>query len=218
MKDDRVILPPFLEEAFDESDRAESDRAGLDRAGLESVELARGDAEQWVAGMERGPSAGEAFVRTLGGELLRKVAEPPLRYAPFFERVSELLQVDQAAVESLLAPSGFKRAPLPGVRFKEVPGAQVPTGSAASIVRIAAGTRYPRHRHRYAETLLLLEGGYEDDTGQRYVAGDLHHMTPGSEHAFVVDPGGPCVAVAVADQRLQFVHPALRLLARIMGR
>lgn len=151
-------------------------------------------------------------------ELLSRVSSAPQKYAPFFGRVSQMLQLDEQEVEKLLSDDGFKRSPLAGISYKTCNSPALTKGLAGTVVRFQPKTRYPRHNHAHQERLLILEGGYTDDSGTHYGAGDLHVMDPGQEHDFVIDPDGPCVAVAVADEKLQFSSPFLRILARLIGR
>lgn len=152
--------------------------------------------------------------------LLAAVEQPPLRYAPFIERVSELWQVDEAKAARTLArvadERAWKRVPLPGVRVVDVEAAPG-SGTSVYLVRFAAGLRYPRHRHRGLERVLVLEGGYRDSLGVVYGPGDLHVMADGSEHGLYVHPDAPCIC-AVAESGFEFTSPWLRLLQRLVGR
>ena len=85
-------------------------------------------------------------------------------------------------------------------------------------VDFAPGASFPAHRHRGDERVLLLEGGYVDDSGTEYGPGDLHEMPKGSSHGFRVLPDEPCVAAAVYRGRLRFASWPLRLLAWILRR
>lgn len=161
---------------------------------------------------------GEVSFTPRAEELLRVVEKAPLKYAPFFDRAAEMLETSAAEIEKLLEPEGFRRSPLPGIRYKKAPARLSVPGSVGIVVHFSAGVTYPRHRHKNRERLLVLEGGYTDDSGKHYSAGDVHEMPPGSEHGFVVDADGPCVAVSVADEKLEFSSVILRLLARMIGR
>lgn len=59
---------------------------------------------------------------------------------------------------------------------------------ATSIVRYAPGSRFPRHRHPGGEEFLVLEGVFQDETGD-YPAGSYVRNPPGSSHAPGSEPG-----------------------------
>lgn len=149
--------------------------------------------------------------------LMALVEEAPLRHAPFFRRTAELFGTSEEEVERLLTDDGWRRAPLPGIQFKEAPGC-APEGMVNTLVRFAPKTKFPRHRHDHLETLLILEGGYTDDKGVHFGPGDRHEMHPGSEHAFVIDAEGPCIAASVGEESIQFSSLLMRLLAKLVGR
>lgn len=193
-------LPPFLREALSE-EANEAER----RAALEAVSLLESQ------------SVSEASLEEKRA-LLDTLARPPTRYAPFFGRVSELFEMREADVIELLGRTDWKRTPLPGIRYRPVETKLGRPNVAAALVRFSPGLRYPRHTHDQREQVLLLEGGYTDDRGQRYVAGDLHEMEAGSVHQFTVDRDGPCIAASVSDEKLRFTSPILRALAKLVGR
>jgi quercetin dioxygenase-like cupin family protein len=59
---------------------------------------------------------------------------------------------------------------------------------ATSIVRYAPGSRFPRHHHPGGEEFLVLEGVFQDETGD-YPAGSYVRNPPGSAHAPGSEPG-----------------------------
>src|SRR4051812_36765299 len=79
--------------------------------------------------------------RPAGGleRLLQAVSQPPLRYAPFFDRVATLWDVPKqdvtAAFERTRTLAGWKRTPLPGVRVIEVAGGPRTLGGSTFLVR-----------------------------------------------------------------------------------
>jgi quercetin dioxygenase-like cupin family protein len=153
--------------------------------------------------------------------LLKSVGEPPLRYAPFFDRVGQLWDLGEDQVSATFAklkdPSAFQRTPLPGVRVLNVAGGPRTAGAETFLVRFAPGTRFPRHRHPGPEKLLVLEGSYTDTAGTRVGPGDLHEMEPGSEHGFLVDKSEVCIGAAIQYGR-EFTGPFMRLIAALFDR
>jgi len=155
--------------------------------------------------------SGEGLTR-----LMHAVAEPPLRYAPFFERIGRLWDMPEPDVREVLERSrsngAWRRAPLPGLRLLRV-GERGSGRDDRYLAHFAQGMRFPSHRHRGHEAVLLLEGSYTDGAGTVFRSGDVHEMTEGSEHEFVVAPDEPCIA-AVRHHGLEFSSRWLRLMAR----
>jgi quercetin dioxygenase-like cupin family protein len=55
------------------------------------------------------------------------------------------------------------------------------TGGRSSVVRLAAGSRFPRHRHEGTEEVVVLSGTVRIG-GVELGAGDYLYTTPGEEH------------------------------------
>jgi putative transcriptional regulator len=153
--------------------------------------------------------------------LMRGVAEPPLRYAPFFERLCELWDLSEGAVRALLQRSrnekAWKRAPLRGLELIKVDTGPRIAGAEAYLARFAPGLTFPTHSHQGHEALLILEGSYTDDRGVVFRSGDLHVMHGGTSHAFTIARGEPCVAAAV-HHGIRFRALGLRLVVWLFGR
>jgi len=151
--------------------------------------------------------------------LLAAVETLPLRYAPFFDALATLWDMSEPEVVRTLReagnPSTWRRAALPGVRLVTVtPGPRL-RGAEVRLVRFRPGLRFPRHRHDGPESLLVLEGRYQDETGRTVGPGERHEMPAGSEHALRVEWGEPCV-VATVQFGMQFTGPVLRALSRLV--
>ena len=77
-----------------------------------------------------------------------------------------------------------------------------PTGRVVALIRMAPGHGYPRHRHRGAEEVLVVQGGYRDELGE-YRAGEVVFYPDGSAHSPVAldtPAGTACVLLAVAHE------------------
>ena len=135
--------------------------------------------------------------------LLQRVGELPLRYAPFYARLATLWDLSEDRVETLLTESGRTRwtQVWPGIRYLNVPSGAGLGEARARLLRFEPGVRFPTHRHRGEEHVLVLEGSYTDSAGQRVAAGDEQRMSEGSEHALVVSADAACVAAIV---RIEF--------------
>jgi quercetin dioxygenase-like cupin family protein len=155
------------------------------------------------------------------GRLMLAVAEPPLRYAPFYGRLGNLWDLPEERVVAVLERARdereWRRAPLPGLKLLRLTGGAGAASASCYLAHFAAGLSFPEHRHRGQESVLLLEGSYTDRGGQVYRSGDVHTMGEGSEHGFVVSPDEPCVA-AVRHHGIEFSSRFLRLLARLFER
>jgi quercetin dioxygenase-like cupin family protein len=151
--------------------------------------------------------------------LLAEVSDLPLRYAPFFGALSALwdLEEDEVRAELVRSKDGeeWHYTALPGIRLFDVRGGARTANAHVRLVRFAPGFRFPVHRHTGHERVFILEGSYTDSGGTVYRSGDLHEMTEGSEHGFVVDANEPCIA-AVVDEGREFRSAFLRILAKFV--
>lgn len=152
--------------------------------------------------------------------LLAEVEELPLRYAPFFDRLSELWDLPEPLVrERLVAakrPEAFSRTGLPGIHRLRVQGGPRRAGAGLELLRLAPGARFPEHRHLGEELVLVLEGSYTD-AGRIFGPGDEQPMAAGSSHGLAVLGSAPCVATVVSGG-FEFENPPLRLLQRLLQR
>ena len=147
----------------------------------------------------------------------RAVSELPLRYAPFFGRLAGLWQVSEEQVLRELTRARDPRAWTPtflrGVKTLEV---QASADARSRLLCFGAGVRFPKHRHRAAERVLVLEGSYVDSTGCEVRAGEEQLMPGGSEHQLQVLGERDCVA-AVSESGIEFTGPWLRWATKLFG-
>jgi putative transcriptional regulator len=152
--------------------------------------------------------------------LMLEVSLPPLRYAPFFDRLSELWDLPESEVRGLLErsrdKSAWSRAPLPGLELIQLEGGPRIHGTEAYLARFAPGLTFPMHSHHGREDVLILEGSYTDDSGTLYRAGDVHPMQAGAAHSFTITRDAPCVAAAV-HRGIRFRSLGMRVLAKLFG-
>jgi hypothetical protein len=152
--------------------------------------------------------------------LMLEVAEPPLRYAPFFDRLSKLWDLPTGDVRGLLERSRdkkyWRKAPLPGLELISIRGGPRIQGTEAYLARFAPGMTFPPHSHFGHEDVLILEGSYTDDDGKLFRSGDVHSMEAGGEHSFTIGPDEPCVAAAV-HRGIRFRSFGMRVLAKLFG-
>jgi predicted ChrR family anti-sigma factor len=162
-----------------------------------------------------------AGLGALRDRLLSETSRAPERYAPFTRTLSELYDLPRDDVRALLArsadPKAWRWSGLPGIeKLPVTPGASR-RGAQTYLVKFRAGVRFPEHHHDGLESVLLLSGAYTEDTGKRYVTGDIHLMEPGTAHAFTIDQDEDCVAATLLHGSLNFSSLPLRLLARLLG-
>jgi putative transcriptional regulator len=155
--------------------------------------------------------AGRGAARLAGA-----VAELPLRYAPFFARLSELWQLPEPKLVRELSRArdarAWSRSLLPGLRTFELALDQ--SEGRGRLLRFSPGARFPRHRHRGTEQLLVLEGAFADADGE-VRAGDGQTMPPDSEHELIILGDVPCVA-AVMERGIELTQGWLRLVNRFL--
>jgi quercetin dioxygenase-like cupin family protein len=152
--------------------------------------------------------------------LMIEVSQPPLRYAPFFDRLSELWDLSESDVRALLErskdKSAWSRAPLPGLELIKLTGGPRIQGTEAYLARFAPGLSFPMHSHHGHEDVLILEGSYTDDRGAVFRSGDVHTMAAGEAHSFTIARDEPCVAAAV-HRGIRFRSLGMRVLAKLFG-
>jgi len=157
----------------------------------------------------------------LRARLLAETSRAPERYAPFTGRLSELYDLPREEVRALLRlsadPRSWKFSGLPGIKKLAVTPGASRRNAQTYLVKFGAGVRFPEHEHDGLESVLILAGAYTEDSGARYVTGDLHLMEAGTRHAFTIDPDEDCVAATLLHGSLNFRSRPLRWLARVLG-
>jgi anti-sigma factor ChrR (cupin superfamily) len=147
-----------------------------------------------------GPTLPRFALDALRARLLDDVRRAPLRYAPFYDRLKDLFDLDEpallAVLERSLEPSAWEPY-MPGAHAFHLQAGPLVAGADAGLVRMKAGLVFPSHVHLGDETALVLEGSYRESTGRVYQAGDVHAMAAGSRHAYDVLPGSPLVFAVV---------------------
>jgi len=78
------------------------------------------------------------------------------------------------------------------------------SGHAAVMIKMEPGCSYPRHKHRGAEELLILQGGYRDEAGE-HRAGEYVRYEDGTTHHPVALPGEACVFFAISQEGIELV-------------
>jgi quercetin dioxygenase-like cupin family protein len=125
------------------------------------------------------------------------------RFAPFVDRVAALFDLAAERVRVIL--ERFDRddgwtVMFPGAAFSDLEGGPALGEATAGLVRIGAGLSFPPHVHIGEERVLVLQGAFEDDSGQRVRAGQLTVMPHGSKHSFRVVSEQELLYVVVVNQ------------------
>jgi len=225
-----IPLPTFLQEAFEnelESPPAENELTSpLSDNGLENPargQLGAQEALETLASFSRllDPLA-EA--NALWSRLSEETARGAQRYAPFFDDLEELFDLEEQALKEQLdnacdARAAWSRTPFAGVRlYRMKTGARL--GSAeAYLASLQPGARVPLHRHPGEEVTMVLEGGYADDDGREHHAGSRVH-SPASEafHSLRVIGNERCLIALRLEKRFIFASPLYRLFLGLFWR
>lgn len=84
------------------------------------------------------------------------------------------------------------------------------------LLRAAANTVLPRHRHGGSELTLVLKGAYFNGHAI-YAAGDLEDADETTEHQPIVTREGECLCLAATEGPLRFASWLPRLAQRYLG-
>ncbi len=105
----------------------------------------------------------------------------------------------RAPLGSVEAARARRRWAAPGVWVAPVIGG--PFGRRTYLLGMGPGIAVPRHSHRGAEMVCVLEGAFED-RGVIYRAGDFCESDESVEHRPRVTADGPCVCLIAVDGSL----------------
>ncbi len=119
------------------------------------------------------------------------------RYAPFFARLSSLLDLGLEQVRDLFERAQdlarWEAGPLPGLELFHIQAGPAVAGDAG-LVRLPAGFVFPEHKHLGPELVYVLEGSYTElSSGTVVRAGELMEKSEGTSHGFRVNDDSPLV-------------------------
>lgn len=89
-------------------------------------------------------------------------------------------------------------------------------GYRTTLIRVDAGRRFPRHTHGGLELILVLEGGFRDESG-RYRRGDLQIADASVEHQPIAEEGEDWLWLRVLDAPLRRTGAFGRLVDHFRG-
>ncbi|HET9932044.1 MAG TPA: cupin domain-containing protein [Polyangiaceae bacterium] len=137
----------------------------------------------------------------LRARLLASAASPRLRWAPFFDKLGALFDLDEAALmqmaERAALEDQWQPGPLPSVSLFHLSGGPAIASADAGLVRVAAGFEFPTHRHLGEERTLILEGEVRESSGLLRRPGDALSMPADSSHSFEVVSSKPLLYALV---------------------
>ena len=186
------LLPDYLLGGLDEAGRAEVERAVAGSPSLQAEAAALSEA---LFGLAEAlpPVAPDPAVRA---RLLASATQD--RLLPFVDDLARLCDLAMEAMRAVLRKvddlASWEPGPLPGIsliHFDHGPGC---LAADTGVVRFAAGTVVPRHRHLGPELSYVLAGTLVDGDGRRYAPGqvleksadDVHGFSAGDDEALVI--------------------------------
>ncbi|HWZ87865.1 MAG TPA: cupin domain-containing protein [Polyangiaceae bacterium] len=131
------------------------------------------------------------------------------RFTPLFDKLSQFLDLGVGAVRTLLeraeSASEWLPGPLPWVSLFHFEGGPALAGLDTGFVKIKRGMPFPRHRHSGKERVLILAGSYRDHEQRNYGPGDVHDMTPGTEHALQMSADEDVLLAVILSGEIELV-------------
>jgi len=132
----------------------------------------------------------------------------PLRFAPFAGRVARLFAIDPNAADEALVrivdESAWMEGPVTGFFLAPAFVGASLAGASAAFIRARAGVTFPRHRHIGDETVLVLQGIFQDSDVPPARAGQYVHKSSGSSHDFTVPEGADCICAYLTLGGIEF--------------
>jgi len=122
------------------------------------------------------------------------------RFDAVCARVAAMLDLAKDKARDLLRTIDQATSWVPGpagVELIHLPAGPAVAGANCGFVRLPASAKFPHHRHRGEERVLVVQGGYQDSDGRIYRRGDDDQKPAGSEHSFTALPGTDLIYLVV---------------------
>jgi len=132
------------------------------------------------------------------------------KYGIFADRVGRLFDLPLSDAEALMLkledPNAWMPFVVEGVEMIPVEAGAKCKGAIATLVRFKPGSSFPEHLHHGDETMLVLDGGFEEKggAGDEVWRGDECWSADGSEHSLVALEGTPCIAAVLIHGHADF--------------
>jgi quercetin dioxygenase-like cupin family protein len=143
----------------------------------------------------------------LRARLLASV-DPASLLAGFAPRLATFFDLPRERAGAILRAAGdvggaeWVGTPLAGVRLQHFDGGPRFAGKDCGLVYLAPGTAFPAHGHEGDEWNLMLSGSIEEDSGERWEAGDLVIREDGTRHAFRAVGPHPALFAVILHGRI----------------
>jgi quercetin dioxygenase-like cupin family protein len=143
----------------------------------------------------------------LRSRLLASV-DPASLLAGFAPRLATFFDLPQDRAGAILRDAAdvqgavWVGTPLAGVRLQHFDGGPRFAGKDCGLVYLAPGTAFPAHGHEGDEWNLMLSGTIEEDSGERWEAGDFVIRTDGTRHSFRAVGPSPALFAVILHGRI----------------
>jgi putative transcriptional regulator len=175
---------------------------GRARAHLSGCEACRRAYQQVTEGLAA-PTQKNAAAGGVSERLL-ELARASRRMLVFADRVAKMFGIDPPEAEALLnrAYEAHHWKPFlgPGVSVLPVAGRGEWAPHQCGLLKLEPGTPFPEHPHAFGEHVLVLQGGFREDSGDELWRGETAFNGPGTRHALRALQGEACVAAVVTLQ------------------
>lgn len=105
------------------------------------------------------------------------------------------------------------RTKLPGFKVHKLPDID---GCEAELLWIAQGRAMPSHTHEGSEFTLVLQGSFEDETGE-YHRGDIGIADHTATHRPVAGDNEPCICLAISSGPVKLKGPIGQRMRDVFG-
>jgi hypothetical protein len=140
-------------------------------------------------------------------KLLSSLQGPERRFA-FVGDLMRLFDLGAERVRELLRaiddPASWEPGPLQGIFVMHFAGGPNALAPDTGFVRLAAGLKFPVHRHLGPEVNYVLEGALLNGDGTLYLPGEAAALNKGTVHDFSI-PDGSDTLLAVAQVGFELV-------------
>jgi len=145
--------------------------------------------------------------------LMKSVASTE-RFAEHADRVASLMDVAVSHARGLLRAidqaGKWEPGPLDWIQLFHLEGGPKVANAIVGFIRLEPGTVFPPHTHLGEERVLILQGGYEDEDGTVYKAGELVVGAAGDSHFFTAQEGADLIYLVVAEEGLKLGDQIIR--------
>lgn len=126
-------------------------------------------------------------------------------YEGFVNRFTDMFDVAATTARTLLdhlkdvSSSDWELNNTPGVRLLHFDGGARVAHQDCGFVNLEAGVVFPTHRHGKDECALMLRGEIIEDSGIRFLPGDVVFREAGTTHGFRATDDGPAAFAVVTE-------------------